>query len=380
MRLTAGQVDELVAALVDAFNLIDFRIMLRTKLGKDLDQIIIAGGLAASNLPGVFFAVVEAAERGDWSLDLVRGSRSANPTNKKLKGLSPQIDLPSDEAPTVTALESLIEATNSFLDPEPWASSLLEAIPRVCRITIPQGKQTFFGTGFLVGPQAVLTNFHVMESVIGKNDGGTGVARPADVEILFDYKHAVDGEKESAGTVFHLAKNWLVDHSPFSPADLKASAKAGLPGLDQLDYALIRVAGKPGKQPAGGDEAEQGAPPRGWIKLPDQVSADAFDSRKPLLILQHPSHARLKLAVNMEAMIGPNANGTRIRYRTNTEEGSSGSPCFDANWTLIGLHHSGDTRVRPTYNQGILITLIRERLSSNPATRKLLGANRGTRP
>jgi len=104
MRLTAGQVDELVAALVDAFNLIDFRIMLRTKLGKDLDQIIIAGGLAASNLPGVFFAVVEAAERGDWILDLVRGSRSANPTNKKLKGLSPQIDLPSDEAPTVTAL------------------------------------------------------------------------------------------------------------------------------------------------------------------------------------------------------------------------------------------------------------------------------------
>jgi hypothetical protein len=124
MRLTAGQVGELVAALIDAYDLTNFRIMLRTELGKDLDQIIIAGGLAAPNLQGMIFAVVGAAEREDWILDLIRGARSANPTNKMLNGLSPQIDLPSDESPTTAALESLIEATNSFLDPEPWASQL----------------------------------------------------------------------------------------------------------------------------------------------------------------------------------------------------------------------------------------------------------------
>jgi len=296
-----------------------------------------------------------------------------------LNGLSPQIDLPSDESPTTAALESLIEATNSFLDPEPWAASLLEAIPRVCRITIPQGKVSFFGTGFLVGPEVVLTNFHVMEPVIAQKDGGTGECKAADVEILFDYKQSADVERNGRGTVFHLAKNWLIDHSPFSPADLEASAKASLPGPDQLDYALIRVAGKPGKQPAGGDQAEPRTAPRGWIKLPDQVSADTFKARKPLLILQHPSHDKLKLAINMGAMIGPNANGTRIRYRTNTEEGSSGSPCFDADWNLIGLHHSGDIRVRPTYNQGIPITLIRDQLTNNPASKKLLG-NASCRP
>jgi hypothetical protein len=98
------------------------------------------------------------------------------------------------------------------------------------------------------------------------------------------------------------------------------------------------------------------------------------------LILQHPSHDRLKLAVNMEAMIGPNANGTRIRYRTNTEEGSSGSPCFGAGWELIGLHHSGDPRVRPTYNQGIPITRIRDRLLRDPAISKHLGGKRGGKP
>ncbi len=38
------------------------------------------------------------------------------------------------------------------------------------------GKETYFGTGFLVGPEVVLTNFHAMEPVIAKKDGRTGSA------------------------------------------------------------------------------------------------------------------------------------------------------------------------------------------------------------
>jgi V8-like Glu-specific endopeptidase len=50
---------------------------------------------------------------------------------------------------------------------------------------------------------------------------------------------------------------------------------------------------------------------------------------------------------------------TRVRYRTNTEGGSSGSPCFDADWNLIALHHLGDPNFStPTYNQGIPFTAI----------------------
>ena len=154
MRLTAGQADESIAALVDALSLVDFRIMLRTKLGKELDQIIIADGLAASNLPAVILAVVQAAERGDWILGLVQEARSAIPTNRKLNRLSPQIDLPTDDAPTTIVLESLIEATNSFLDPEPWADRLLAAIPRVCRITRSRrARRLTSGPAFLWGPK-----------------------------------------------------------------------------------------------------------------------------------------------------------------------------------------------------------------------------------
>jgi V8-like Glu-specific endopeptidase len=64
--------------------------------------------------------------------------------------------------------------------------------------------------------------------------------------------------------------------------------------------------------------------------------------------------APLKLAMETQAIMGLNQNSTRVKYRTNTEPGSSGSPCFDADWNLVALHHLGDPNFsKPEYNQGI---------------------------
>jgi V8-like Glu-specific endopeptidase len=54
----------------------------------------------------------------------------------------------------------------------------------------------------------------------------------------------------------------------------------------------------------------------------------------------------------------------RLRYKTNTEAGSSGSPCFTMDWTLVALHHLGDPAraPAPAFNQGIPIELIRQRI------------------
>ena len=58
----------------------------------------------------------------------------------------------------------------------------------------------------------VLTNFHVMEPVITRKDGGTGECKAVDVEILFDYKHAADGEKNGTGIVIRFGQE-LADRS-----------------------------------------------------------------------------------------------------------------------------------------------------------------------
>ena len=39
-------------------------------------------------------------------------------------------------------------------------------------------------------------------------------------------------------------------------------------------------------------------------------------------------------------------DGSRLHYRSPTEPGSSGSPVFDSQWQLIGLHHAGNVAMR----------------------------------
>ena len=89
----------------------------------------------------------------------------------------------------------------------------------------------------------------------------------------------------------------------------------------------------------------------------------------PVFIVQHPEEWPLKLAMDTKSVLGTNGNSTRVRYRTNTEKGSSGSPVFDANWNIAALHHSGDRAIVPVYNQGIpfeaILTLLGQRGKKN---------------
>ena len=140
-----------------------------------------------------------------------------------------------------------------------------------------------------------------------------------------------------------------------------------IPGDQELDYALLRVEGEPGSNPVSVQNAEPGSPVRGFVQVP--ASAVALTAAHPLLIVQHPKGDPLKLAFDTQSITSVNANRTRVRYCTNTEGGSSGSPAFDVNWNLLALHHAGDPDAKPTtlarWNQGIpidtVVALIRKR-------------------
>src|SRR5262249_19715991 len=145
----------------------------------------------------------------------------------------------------------------------------------------------------------------------------------------------------SEGVVVGLhATEWNQDFSPFSAAD----GTANLPAPNELDYALVKLARDLGNERLNPTAPE--SPKRGWIEIPDP--APILEAKDPLLIAQHPDGRPLTLAVDTEAIIAVNANGTRVRYATNTEAGSSGSPCFEMkDWTLAALHHYGDPAVDP---------------------------------
>lgn len=334
IQVKGPQYQQLVQALVDAFpNTNSLGMMLQYRLSKSLAQL----AALPNSLPQVAFEVIERSNAEGWTGQLIAAARDSNPTNPALLKLAQDFALTA----ATGELERKVRDDLSFLDITQWRERLGQIEGRVCRVETPTG----FGTGFLVGPDLLLTNYHVMRSVIDAPQTAKAVL------LRFDYKQLADGTTLSPGTEYKLAANWLVDHSPYSKVDTSADSGSQVPQPDELDYALLRLEGEPGRQPVGGDKAEPTANPRGWIEpkpLPYSVTNGA-----PIFIVQHPEAKPLKLALDTKGVLGVNANGTRVRYVTNTEPGSSGSPVFNENWELIALHHSGDRRIVPTYNQGI---------------------------
>ena len=70
------------------------------------------------------------------------------------------------------------------------------------------------------------------------------------------------------------------------------------------------------------------------------------------------------------------ANDRHLHYRTPTEEGSSGSPLFNQDWELVGIHHYSSkelpslTTPAQTYsgNKGVWIERIRQAVGEDPNT------------
>ena len=346
---------QLNEVLRSAFTKAKLEQMLRYRLDKSLEDIAMGDDYVE-----IVFRLIRTTEMESWTPALIAAARESNPGNPRLLAFAEQFGLTplTPGSLPATRLESIIKQTNGFLDVDKWRTKLGELEVQVCRVEFQaQGKTIPNGTGFLVGPSAVLTNYHVVKPVL---DGEYEAKR---LVLRFDYKRSSDGKTLNKGVKFKPAADWLVDYSEYSPLDIQPDASGSLPQPDQLDYALIRVEEEPGNQPAGGEKAAPGDPPRGWVKVSDQPYP--FQANTPLFIMQHPDGDPLKLAFDTESVISVNGNRTRVRHKTNTEGGSSGSPCFNINWELVALHHSGDPNFKSAYNQGIpidsVMNLLRKR-------------------
>ena len=358
MPLTGQQRKQLSDALIDAFpSLADLTILLQFGLGKNIQTIAPPG----EALPFQVFKIIQAAEAQNWTFKLVVAARESNPDNVKLLVFAQQFGLAATKM-TRDELESLISKAQGYLDVTRWRAQLGALEGRVCRIELPKGVAK--GTGFLVGSDTVITNYHVIESVI-KNK-----ARPDDIVLRFDYKRMEDGKTLNEGNCVELANNWLIDSSPYSPVDLEPEPKSGLPRPDQLDYALLRINSCFGDLPIG-QSAEAHARPRGWIEPPKADVTVAPETT--LMILQYPLGKPLKLAIG--SLLRENGNQTRLTYTTNSEKGSSGSPCFNINWELVALHHSGDPNsdigTAAASNEGVPFVRIMEQLEQRGYTKYL---------
>jgi endonuclease G, mitochondrial len=157
-----------------------------------------------------------------------------------------------------------------------------------------------YGTGFLVSPRLLLTNNHVLDSAEAASYS----------QVEFDYQIGLDG-KPSTSAIFS-----------FTPDDFFLTDR-------DLDYSLVAV------QPrlADGRELRE----FGWNRLYDEEGK--VIKGEYVNIIQHPNGEPKQLALRENQL--EDALEEWLHYRTDTAPGSSGSPVFNDQWEVVGLHHSG---------------------------------------
>jgi trypsin-like peptidase/effector-associated domain 1 (EAD1)-containing protein len=353
---------EFHAGLVEAFDQGELARLLRMRMDVGLAKIVSPG-----SFDDVAFLLLEWLERQGREAEFARAAYVERPNNAKLRrvyekyGMAPAVSVQASGQPvsltraTTAALEATVKPRLKTVEIAVWRQHMANVEGQVCRIEF---NNNAIGTGFLVGPDLVLTNYHVLERPL------KGQLPAEQVACRFDYKVLSDGSR-SEGTVARLRQDdWKVDACPYSKAEAEGTPDREAPTSDELDFALVRLARPVGSEPVE-KNAGPGAPKRGWVAVPPVQPA--ITKGMPLMIAQHPDGSPMKLAFDTDSVIGMSGADRRVRYATNTEPGSSGSPCFDIDWSLVALHHLGDPawiKVPPQFNQGIPIGLIAQRLAA----------------
>jgi hypothetical protein len=314
-------------------------------------------GWGGTGLAQLAYDVVDQAEMNGHTTELLARLLAERPDRADLLVLMTTLLRGKKAGPSGVdglgqGLERLVEAFNPFLDPEAFAHGILSVRRRVCRVEVGNGGG---GTGFLVGPDLVLTNYHVVMALLS----GPRSATP--VRCVFDDCAGLGGAAPTPRAPVGLDPAWAIPNRPFAATDL-APDRPGGPAAHELDYALLRLAERVG------DEAV-GSVTRGWIDASTSPAPPPKDT--PALIVQHPGlppdftrQDTMKLAFATPGFLGLDASGLRLRHRVNTEKGSSGAPVFDASFRLVGLHHNrGQLRAGAEHlvewNQAIPLTAIR---------------------
>jgi V8-like Glu-specific endopeptidase len=192
-----------------------------------------------------------------------------------------------------------------------WLNRGLQLAAPVARLVTPDGP----GTAFLIAPDLLLTNHHVLPS--------TAVAD----ESVAEFNYQVNW----AGT-FEPVRRFTLDSTY-----CRTSA--------DLDYTIVRVRDSPGDL-------------YGYVDLAIRAEPAVNDF---VSIVQHPLGGPKQICFtdNKVAAVFDHL----VQYSTDTEPGSSGSPVFNQQWEIVGLHHKGGGLAGPDgkkhfTNEGILINSV----------------------
>ena len=218
-------------------------------------------------------------------------------------------------------LEGLLQRRQTISWDVSFLQSGIERAAAVCRIELANGQA--LGTGCLIAPTLVLTNYHVL----APHPDSDPYAYLDEIVLRFRCTSAPAGQ-ETSGQTFKLAADPLVMSSP----------------VQGLDYVLLQV-------DAAIESTSDIAPaPVNWQHSPTRSTG--------INLLQHPLGKTMQIALSPNGVTGVYPEAGVVQYISDTAQGSSGSPCFNDNWQVVAIHHAQKSGPFGIYCEGILASAI----------------------
>ena len=251
---------------------------------------------------------------------------------------------------TVTAqLQAVTRPDLGFMNMALELRGKLTASRRLCCITVFKSDLSTLqatGTGFLVGPQIVLTSGHVLDCLVdstGKEEKDSYKR----IRVAFDYVNGF-----SAGNVVPVQEDWLAGRSRLHPLEEQRQVlnwddppEAGFD--EHLDFALLRLS-----KAVGYERGFYSLDPR-RMPLVDQVGGK-------VALLQHPDGQSQASTAGTTLRLWPPSFKSRMLHDANSVPGSSGGLLVDSEFQPVGLHQCSyvDAQNKPLYNGAIPTALI----------------------
>jgi hypothetical protein len=264
------------------------------------------------------------------------------------------------------ALQAFVNEQEPFISSAAMAMTLPKLMQAVCAVALNIPPAGIRGSGFLIGPDLVMTNAHVVAPFLTFDNGvATQNGDGKDIYCFFDYLAEpppdVPPENTTKLTSIHVraAEDWLVNARIW--LDYDGTDRASPIVTHQLDYAVIRLRKRIGDLPV----RRAGGASRGWLPLPAEI--EILD-KKRVMVFQHPQTA--PQVWDLGDYEGPDPSGTRLRYSVSSAHGSSGGAAVDKEGALFALHNA-EVQNPPAgkrLNQGVRIDLIAKDLAAHDAT------------
>ena len=190
----------------------------------------------------------------------------------------------------------------------------------VCKVTFEDRSADECGTGVLIAPDLMLTNYHVFSCEPGANLNE--IASKLRCEFGYTSRR--------------------LDQPPRICTAAEDEAVVSSSPISALDYVLVRL-----------HSADVESIPYVGYNPTDQLQPNS-----PLNILQHPEGNQMKVSLSNNGVVKTDDARGLVLYVNPTKPGSSGSPCFNQQWQLVALHHKGLATSFGSVREGILFRAI----------------------